>query len=333
MSSLADKSAPLQSLQPMAPLGRISIGSIFGWAHAIISVRWGTLVGCAAFIFVYGFITGIVISLVDIALVGLNAWINPVELLHSVLVTGPLSVGPIYIACRIFRGQHTTFNDIWIGFHRWGSIVFIGLIIQLSARIAMVPIGVIFSNMSRTTAGNSQLTILLLFVLSLSLLIVALYLGIRLYFATLLCADPLGPQLAAIESISESWRITRSVAWRLFFTALLISIIVGISAMCLFVPLILYGLPLTYAAAGSVYVVLTHKCGIIPVEGYDECPFCEYNLHGLDTNRCPECGAHVIRPQAPKPDPFHKPLPHEQTSEDLPEIPLVDPDIDDSGQV
>ncbi|HCT46083.1 MAG: hypothetical protein CMJ35_01705 [Phycisphaerae bacterium] len=330
MSSFADKSAPLQSLSPIAPIGRISIGSVFSSAHAVLAERWGTLVGCAALIIIYGFIVGIVITLLDNMIFGIDAMVRPFEMLHSILITGPLSVGPIYIACRTFRGQHSIFADILIGFRRWPSVVLIGLIIQLGALLATIPFGVLTVMLSRTTAGNSGFTILMLFVLVFGLAGIALYLGVRLYFATLLCADPLGPQLGPIESISESWRITRNSAWRLFFIAILISIIVGITTVCFIVPLVLYGLPLSYAAAGSVYVILTHRSGIIPVEGYDECPFCDYDLVDLDTNRCPECGAHVIRPQTPQYGQIHEPMPHEQVADDLPDIPLVDVDEEDS---
>ncbi|MFG0245500.1 MAG: hypothetical protein ACF8MF_05540 [Phycisphaerales bacterium JB052] len=328
MSSHADKSAPLQSLSPIAPMGRVSIRNVFSWAHAILGERWGTLVGCAALIFIYGMIAGILINLIDSFLFGFDAMVRPFELLHSVLITGPLSVGPIYIACRTFRGQHSNFSDILIGFRRWGSVAFIGFIIQIGALLALIPFGVISTALTTTTAGSSGLTILMMLVLVVLLAGGAMYLAVRLYFATLLCADPLGPQLGAIESISESWRITQKPAWVLFACALLIAVIIGVSATCFLVPMVLYGLPLSYAAAGSVYVVLTHKSGIIPVEGYDECPFCDYNLVDLDTNRCPECGAHVIRPQAPDPDRYQKPLPHEQASEELPDIPLIDPEDD-----
>jgi hypothetical protein len=329
MGQFIDKSAPLQSLRLMSPIEQVTFGRVFSWAHTVLGNRWGMLVGCAAFIFFYGMISGIVVAFFDGMLVGFNSMFKPLEFLHNVLVIGPLSVGPIYISARLFRGQNATFNDIWIGFTRWGPVALIGFLIQLGYLLAMFPIGYAMVMMQSTAAGNASLTILLTLILGLLLIVGSLYFAVRLYFAAMLCADPLGPQLGVMESISESWRITRNCAWTLFFCTIVISIIVAITAMCLLIPMVLYGLPLTYAAAGAVYVVLTHQSGIIPVQGYDICPFCDYDLSDLDTQRCPECGAQVIRPFAdPEPPRFEKPLPHEAQNNNLPDIPLSEPDED-----
>ncbi len=287
----------IEPLDPIANIERVTFGNIFGWSHRVMSWKWGLLVGCAASLVIYEFVVSFFLSMAIQFAFGTGVLFNPLEFLHSILVIAPLSVGPIYIAAKIFRGQRAVFDDIWIGFTRWAPIVLIGFLIQAGYLIAMVPIGVMIAMSQRATAGNSALTILLMLVLGLALLVGSVYIAVRLYFATLLCADPMGPKLGGISAITESWRITRNSAWTLFLTAIVISIIAGISAACLFIPLILYGLPLTYGAAGAVYVILTHQSGIIPVEGYDVCPYCEYDISTLDTSQCPECGSHVIRPQ------------------------------------
>ncbi|MHA7812795.1 MAG: hypothetical protein ACX94C_05315 [Phycisphaerales bacterium] len=286
----------LHDLEPIDNIDQITFGNIFRWAHRVMGDRWALLVGCAALLVIYEIIASMFLSIVGQYLIGSFVSFNPLEFLHSIFVLGPLSVGPAYIAARTFRGQNTSISDIWIGFSRWAPIVLIGFIIQAGYLIAMFPMSAVLSMSERTAAGNSALTILIVLVFGIVLLIGSIYMAIRLYFATLLCADPLGPKLSAFDSISESWRITRKSAWTLFLTAIVISLIAVVCAACVFIPLILYGLPLTYGAAGAVYVVLTHQSGIIPVQGYDTCPFCDYDLSTLDTDLCPECGARVIRP-------------------------------------
>ncbi|MBL4592108.1 MAG: hypothetical protein JKY96_09135 [Phycisphaerales bacterium] len=280
-------------LTPLREITKVSFTNIFGWAHAILGFKWGLLVLAALLLTIYNFTAGAITSLIDIFMFG-PVWISPFNTLHTILVVTPLSVGPIYIAAKIFRGERADFGDLFVGFRRWGSVVLIGLIIQVALLVAMIPFGIAGGILFVSGGGNIIIGLLVL-LLFLVMLLGIMYVGVRIYFATLLCADPLGPQLSVTESISESWRITRTSALTLFGTAIVIGAIAGICLMFLILPGILYGLPLVYAAAGAVYVVLTHKHAIIPLSGYDECPYCEYDLRGTEETICPECGSTVIR--------------------------------------
>lgn len=285
-----------RELNPIAAVDRVSFGNIFSWAHAVLGARWGILALAALVLTVYNFAAQIITSLVDTALFGqtIVAFFSPLTVIHSVLVVAPLGVGPIYIAARTFRGEYAGFDDIFIGFHRWGSVVLVSLLIQLAVFILSTGFGVVAASVG-LTSGAAGSVLLMIGVAGIIFAIVMLYLSVRIYFATLLIVDPIGPHSSALESLQISWHLTSRSAWTLFWTAIVISVIAGVCFLLLILPGILYGMPLIYAASGAVYVILTHEHGIIPLAGYDHCPYCQYDLTDTEGDICPECGNTVPR--------------------------------------
>lgn len=293
-------------LNPIIRVAPISFGNVLSWAHAVLGQSWGTLALAALTLTIYNLVVGLITNLLDAALFGQNiaGYVSPLSVLHSVLIVAPLSVGPIYIAAQSFRGEQVSFADIFIGFRRWWPVVLVSLLIQLAFMTLSVGFGVVVAGMGITSGGAGSV-LLMIALAGIIFAIAMLYISVRIYFATLLIIDPMGPQARTIESLQLSWHLTSRCPWTLFWTAIVISIIAGLCFLLFILPGILYGLPLVYAASGAVYVILSHEHGLIPLAGYDHCPHCQYDLSDTQGTTCPECGNTVPRNIPEVSAPYH----------------------------
>lgn len=295
-----------QGLHPLSPVDRISFPNIFSWAHAVLSARWGLLALTALVIVIYNFIASIVTVVIDGVIFGtdMTQYFSPTNFVHSLLITAPLGVGPIYMAAKIFRGEPAGFEDFFIGFQRWLPVVLVSLLIQIAVLTMGAGFGIVTAAVGITSGGGGSV-LLMVAIAAILFAVMMLYFGVRIYFATLLIVDPIGPRAGTIESLQISWEITSRNSWTLFWTAIVISVIAGLSFLLLIIPGILYGMPLVYAASGAVYVILTHEHGIVPLGGYDQCPHCLYNLIDTEGTICPECGNTVPRRTEEPASPYH----------------------------
>lgn len=291
-----------QRFNPLVAPPPVTLGSIFSLAHTVYGARWGLLVGVVVVLLVAQMGIGFAAGLIDQALWGVQAIVQPVTLLSNVLLVSPLSVGSAYVAVRIYRGEHAAFEDCLIGFHRWLPVVGISLLVQVLVWAVFLPMGAV-ATMIIATSGPNPIAVLLLIVLGLGMVGVVIWVTVRLWFATLLCADPAGPRPGVVDSIKLSWRMTEGSVWTLFATAIVLGMLAFVSLVLLLIPFVLYGVPICVAAGGVAYALLCHRHGIIPLVGYDECPFCRYDLTGTPGSVCPECGVTVER-AAPLPPGF-----------------------------
>lgn len=283
-----DPATPLAA--PVLPTAR----NILSLAHQTYASRWGLIVGASVTALVLSWVIGFVAGLLDLAIVGSDALITPVSALAQILVITPLAIGPIYIAVRLFRGEPAEFGDLTVGFRRWGAIVAITFLTYALMYLVLVPFGVAIGALAGFgSAGPAMIALTVL--LGFGMLGVMLWVGVRLYFATLLCADPAGPRLGVIESFKTSWSITRGHAWALFVVAVALVLISAVAALLLVVPFLLYAGPLIMCAAAVAYALVCHEAGLIPLAPYDDCPHCKYDLRATESPTCPECGQTVPR--------------------------------------
>lgn len=278
---------------PFAPPVAPTVNNLFSLGHKLYKSRWGLIVGASVASVALSWLLGLITGFVDAGLFGADALVSPVTMLAQALVGAPLLVGPLYLTARLSRGEPAEFQDVLIGFRRWGPVVATAFLVQAAVWVAMIPLGVGMAAM-----GSNPFGIVVMFLLGLAALGVTTWLTIRLYFAPLLCADPAGPRPGVTDSIKASWTITKGHALTLFVVSIALGVIGVISALLLVVPFLLYGAPLGFCVGGVAYVLVTHQAGLIPMAPYDDCPFCKYDLRGTASSTCPECGATVPRPGA-----------------------------------
>jgi uncharacterized membrane protein len=281
---------------PFAPPVQPTAGNLFSLAHRLYTSRWRLIVGTSVAALVLNWLIAAIAGLLDLAIVGRDAVISPLSTLTQILVGAPLLVGPLYVATRLFRGEPAEFADLFVGFERWIPVVAVALLVQVIVYVAVIPIGVALAAVGLGTGGNPA-AVAGVALLGLLLFGVVIWLSIRLYFATLLCADRRGPRLGAIESIKTSWGITRGHAWALFVVAVGLGILAAISLVLLVVPFLLYGAPILVCAGAVAYALICHDAGLIPLAPYDDCPYCKYDLRATESTTCPECGSTVLRAQ------------------------------------
>lgn len=269
-------------------------GNIFSISHRLYAARWGLIVGVSATAFVLSWILSVITGILDFFLVGQDALINPLSIASQILIGAPLLIGPLYVTARLFRGEPATFGDMLVGFRRWGPVVVVALLVQVIIYAVVIPFGVAIAAVGLTSGGN-PVAIAAVAAFGLLMLGVVIWIAIRLYFATLLCADPFGPRLGIVSSIRTSWSITQGHAWALFVVAVGLGFIAIISFILLIVPFLLYGGPLLMCAGGVAYALVCHQAGLTPLAPYDDCPFCKYDLRATNSDTCPECGSTVIR--------------------------------------
>tara|TARA_R110000782_G_scaffold20398_3_gene55090 strand:- start:18834 stop:19727 length:894 start_codon:yes stop_codon:yes gene_type:complete len=288
-----DPAGPGPAFHPLFETVPLTISNVLSLSHRLYTARWGLIVGAFSLAVVIQWIIGAVTGLIDIAIFGQGLIVSPLNLLAQILISTPLLVGALYVAVRVYRNEPATLGDLWIGFSRWLPVVAVGLLVQLAVYGAMLPIGVAAGILAG--AGGGPATVAVAVILAIGLLILAIWLSIRLYFATMLCADPAGPNLGVVDSITTSWRITSGHAWTLFVVAVAMGIVAMLSLVLLIVPFFLYGGPVLVCGGAAAYALACHKAGIIPLAPYDDCPHCGYSMRDAPTDICPECGNVVHR--------------------------------------
>lgn len=295
---------------------RLTFSNILSIGHDVYKSRWGLLAGAMTIATLIAWIStslAIVVDLVIYAavlpsLVG-KVPVYPLSILVQATLGTHLTVGPIYIAARIYRGEHVQLDDMFIAFRRWPQIFAIGLALQIANVLISAPLQV--AAVFLQTSSGTPVMMLAGMAVSLLTSLISLYIAVRFYFAPLLCADPAGPRLSITASITESWRITRPYAISMCFAMIVLGILAALTLMCILIPFFLYGGPLIAASGGAAYAIACHNAGVIPLAPYQDCPICGYDLNDSDTSTCPECGADVPRNTNEVPDLYETPSDHQ----------------------
>ena len=120
-------------------------------------------------------------------------------------------------------------------------------------------------------------------------LFVMLAVTARLWFASLICLDPHTGQPGVTESIAASWRATSGSTWgSIIVIFILFILIILASLLALILPMLFFAMPLMYAVIGVTYVAIAPRTRLI--QGGRRCAFCGYDLYGVPSPICPECG-------------------------------------------
>jgi hypothetical protein len=185
--------------------------------------------------------------------------------LFSLLVSLPVSIGCVWMVVRMCRGEQSSIAAIGEPFRRLLPILALTILVSVIMVLAAIPGaalfiagGVMLFSSSRWAGGPLLLAGIV------AVLAPLFWLGVRLAPAYLLLLDPRasgqGP-LGPIESLSESWRLTKGHAVTLIGIAVIISLIAAVTVMACILPWIFYGNPLYLGVIGATYAMLLHRRG------------------------------------------------------------------------
>lgn len=261
-------------------------GNAFEAGWAAFKGRYGLLLG-ATLIYLLFAAASILIALVDQAIFGPDAAVEPLSTLFDWLVLGPVLLGTAFVGVAAVRGDPVGISAVFIAFGRYPTVIGITLLTTLIMLVVdlltMVPVAI-----ATSTPGSGGGTLLLIVFMPIFLVIfvAAIYVSLRLWFAGVVAVDPRAPAPGAIDSIKLSWGMTRGISLSLFCLGIVLVLIGLASFLLLILPGIFFGLPLATAVWGAAYAMIAAQKGITPIAG--ACPTCGYPDGGGDT--CPECG-------------------------------------------
>lgn len=254
----ADPASPFE-------LPPITVGTALSLAHTVLGSNYGLILGATLLVLLLQIVVSLFAGAIDTILLGPDPWVQPVSMAAQILILTPLAIGPGMIAATLFRHGTSDINTVFIGFTRYAPVVLIGLITSIAVWGASLIVGILAAVFfySNTPAGAA----IGILVIATSLIIL-IYFGIRFWFATLICVDPLGPRPASIESLAISWRITAGGVLTLFLLAFVLGLICLGCALLLVLPLLFYAMPLVAAATGVLYALLAHHSSLARVPAY-----------------------------------------------------------------
>lgn len=178
------------------------------------------------------------------------------------LVNMPLSVGAVWMAVRLARGEAATIADVGAPFRRLLHVIAISLLVSF---VTLVVVGVpaaatIGAAVALGFGTNWSAASIVVGVLGiLGCIVLALYISARVVPSYLMVIDPeAGPHgpLGAIDSLSASWRLTRGHAGRIIGLMFVLGMILGATFMMCLLPGIFFGYPLVLACYAVAYVLL-----------------------------------------------------------------------------
>lgn len=198
-----------------------------------------------------------VAGIIDAILVGPDAYFSPASTAAQFLVQTPLGVGVGMLAARRYRDGEGDFEDIFIGFKRYWPVVAIGLLMTLGMWVIMMASliggGIV---VGITYAISPPAAIAVGVVLFLCLMVAMVYLGMRLWFAYLVCVDPRGAHPGPIQSIKLSWYLTSGHVLKLWLTGITMGLIALLCLLLLILPFLFYALPFIGCVTGVLYVMV-----------------------------------------------------------------------------
>lgn len=281
---------------PVHPL-RYTFSGAFATGWEVLKANYGLLLGTLILyiliVIAAGFAAGLVDGAVGIAaaaIAGGRAFIKPGEWLVDLLVTAPLNTGLLMMGATMARRQRVELNDLFGGFRRYGQVLLalaaptaIGIVMLIPAVLLVGVLVVGSSAPTPSTVGPVIIAYLIGWAIS-------LYFKIRWMPAALLVIDTQAPEHTAMEALRVSWRMTSGRVLSLFCLSVVLSLINIVCALLLCLPALFLSGPLIVGVAGAAYSMLAHERGVVPIDDYDVCPYCGYDLSNVTGSLCPECG-------------------------------------------
>lgn len=263
---------------------------LWGEAWGLMKSRYWLLVGVVSVAAVISWFAAMVLGMIP--LIG--------GMVGQVFIVTPLTIGALWFAVCMARGQPVTFGLLWIGFNRYKDVLIVGLVGVL-AQVAMTALPVAFAMLFRGGAGTSLPVGIILVVLGLATFAAYIFFATRLWLANSLVMDPEvggwsngGRPLTGAQAVVASWDLSRTIFWMLLGQGVLVWVLSFACMMLLLLPVLLLAFPLAAAVHGVMYT------RIIRAISPDICHNCGYALTGIVGPVCTECGQTKPVMEAPR---------------------------------
>ena len=228
-----------------------------GWQ--VFKENYGRLLGATAILFLVRIALEIVFR---ISLAANEEAANLGMAMVMLFLWVPFSVGISWFGLQCLRGEKPGMGSLFVGFTRYWEIIGICFLIFLLIVGPILLIALMAGFLSAIPGFSLMWPAI--FLSSLTTLVLAFWLGIRLGYAPLICIDSRRDREGVMACLRTSWRATGPVYWPLLGLYLVLCVIaIGTFIACLF-PLIFFGMPLLIAVGSAAYEMIVGESGAAP---------------------------------------------------------------------
>lgn len=252
---------------------RYSFGDAFDVATKTFSTHWGHLV-LVGLIVLAGFVLAAVpqwavqiigvVSGDSVLMKATRVMGMCIGWIINILVGGHLGSGFVLAGANAVAGR-PQLSDVFLGFKRYGRVLLAHLLmlscwlgVFVVAYLPFIVCVVITALVGNQIRGVFALLVVLGALVSFGLAVAGMVLvGVRVFFAATIVADPQLGSMGVMEGFRLSWAtVTPERAFSLFGLMFVVILLMGLSCLLLCVPYLLAGLPFLLAAYGAAYALL-----------------------------------------------------------------------------
>lgn len=249
----------------------ITVGEAFTLGMAALKDRYGLLLGA-----------GVIYLLITL---GAGSVVGPL----AKVFLAPIYIGIGWVGVRAARGDNAQLADLFTPFREYWPLVAINSLVFLLLLSCLVPggLGVLAAIGIPALDGHLVLAWIVSTPLVIVSLVAALFVAGRLNMAGYIYMESPPATRTIYGSLESAWRLTSQSRWTLAGIIILLLLIAAASSLLLGIGVVFIGIPIAVAVHGAAYALLTE--GLRGPTGL--CAACGYDLAGLNTDTCPECGA------------------------------------------
>jgi len=246
-------------------------GERFGAAWRLFWDNWGAVAGPCLLALVIQIVAGMI----------------PILGSFAGLFLGPLMTAATFQVIRVARGEPGRAGDIFQVFGpKYWPVFVMTLLYTLCCSVGVIPaiIGVVLAILGSGVGGPGGAAII---AVGVALIIVGwiaiAYIQARLCHAPILMYDAPLNSLEIMECLRLSWNRTAPFGWSVLGLLLLAGLVAMASILLLGVGIFLVGIPFVVAVQAVAYLALFPN-------SRETCTTCGYDLRGIPSGHCPECG-------------------------------------------